>query len=146
MDRLVANILPPSRAGALEVRLVGGILSLTSPTAGDWPYGLDLGARVVMDFDRDGCLRNLDLLIPPARWQQGEIALPGTRIKGSLALNVMPLQRSSYALPIEAISPAAGQLLLHWGPTQASSCVLLSKQVTALMAGTLWVGLYITGF
>lgn len=148
MDRLVIQVRPPSRAGALEAHLDrrSNILSLTSPVAAEWPFGLDLSARVLMDFTADWQLANLDLLIPPSRWQHGGLELPQTRQAGSLALNAMPMQRNSYALAVEALSPSDSELHLHWGPGTASHCLILSDQVMALLSGSLWVGLQIQGF
>ena len=47
---------------------------------------------------------------------------------------------------LEALSPRDGELLLSWGPAAAASRVTLSNQVSALLAGSLWVGLYIQDF
>lgn len=148
MDRLVVRIQPPNLASNLLAQLDARsrMLSLTSPVPAEWPFGLDLSARVLMDFTADWQLANLDLLIPPAQWERREIELPQTRAPGSLALNAMPLQRSSYSLPVSAVSPRDGELMLSWGPAAPASQVTLSNQVSALLAGSLWVGLYVRDF
>lgn len=123
------------------------ILSLRRSTSQNWPFGMDLGARLLMDFDKDWSLAQLDLLIPPGRWQELEINPPEPRRRGGLALNAIPNQRVSCSLPVEALgSYERRQLLLRWGPAEASESIWVSPHVIALLADTLWVGLYIDGF
>ncbi|PKL74359.1 MAG: hypothetical protein CVV27_20900 [Candidatus Melainabacteria bacterium HGW-Melainabacteria-1] len=148
IDRLVARILPldPNFALQLELDARSGILSLSrvGETQDELPYGLDLSARVLLDFDSEWRLARLDLLIPATRWQQGDFAAPAIEGQGTLALNAMPTKRISCPLPVTTLAARHG-LLLRWGPLEASSCVQLAPQVCALLAGSLWTGLYLQG-
>lgn len=147
MDRLVIQIQPP-HAEQLRAHFDErtGLLSLTRPPAAGWPFGLDLGARLVMDFDSDWQLAGLDLLIPPTRWENGSLDLPARTSPGSLALNAMPMQRISLSLPLQVLSPRPDELQLFWGPSKPASRLTLSSQAEALLNGSLWVGLRLQAF
>lgn len=147
IDRLVANILPPDPAIAPVVSLDprSRILTLARAQDQEWPYGLDLGARLLLDFDSEWRLARLDLLIPPSQWQPADLTPPFSGRQGVLALNAMPMQRISCPLTVTAQGNEQA-LLLSWGPAEASAGVRLSPQAIALLAGSLWVGLYLEGF
>ena len=148
IDRLVVRIAEYDQSKILEptfdTRL--NILSLQRSQSQHWPFGMDLGARIVMDFDQDWFLAQLEILIPPDHWQQDAFQQPNPKQWGSLALNAMPVQRISSALrPSVVKHPDAAQILINWGPAQASQSIRLSDKLIALLADTLWVGLFIEG-
>lgn len=147
LDRLIVQIRPfePEHAPIAHLDPVTRILSLSRHTSEAWPLGLDLSAKVLLDFDQHGRLANLDLMIPPSRWPAGEFDIPEPKRKATLAINVIMRERSSCALPVE-IREQNGQLLLLWGPAEAIESVRLSDQVIALLNQTLWVGLLIQDF
>ncbi len=131
IDRLVVRISEYDESKILEALFDNqlNILSLQRAQSQPWPFGMDLGARVVMDFDQDWFLAQLEILIPPSHWQQEVFQKPNPKQWGALALNAMPVQRISSALrPTVLKHPDAAQILINWGPAQASQIAAVHEK------------------
>lgn len=149
IDRLVVRISEYDQGKLLEPTFDNrlNILSAQRRHSQHWPFGMDLGARIVMDFDQDWFLAQLEILIPPNHWQEELFQQPHPKQWGTLALNAMPVQRISSPLrPAVLKHPEASQILIQWGPAQPSQSIRIAPQLVALLADTLWVGLFIEGF
>lgn len=147
IDRLIVQVRPfePEYALSAELDPRTRILSLSRQSPENWPFGLDLSAKVLIDFDGHGRLAGLELMVPPSRWPTGTITVPETDGYATVAINVILRDRSSYAIPVE-ICAEGNRLLLHWGPATASKAVRISDQATALLSESLWVGILIENF
>lgn len=104
------------------------VLEVGSGGGGAWVHGVNVGAEIVFDLNKEGLLVNFDLLIPRRLWCIAPLpALPRPRRQAALVFTERTLRHKSFDLPVTVTTDAR------------RSYVVIALQ--RMRAGMLWVEL-----
>lgn len=61
-------------------------VTLDSPVAREWPFGVNFDNLVILDFDVDKILASVEILVPRKKWKKTKIKAANADVSGCLAL------------------------------------------------------------
>lgn len=90
-----------------------GVIEVTSDSAREWQYGINVGAAVVFDLDADRVMLNFDVLIPKKRWKlRLDPGKPEYAREADLQFDQDTLRAKSFSLPVIVSSDSARRHVL----------------------------------
>jgi hypothetical protein len=118
------------------------ILSVTSGSQIDWPYGIDIDGNLVFDLDAQRRLVNFDLHIPRRLWSRAKLKeWPRSSIAGNLAFSKQAIDQKSFNTPINVMhDKEQGILSIGIGSEQRDRVIEISKSCIALLHQSELVG------
>lgn len=150
MIAVCVSIGPPTEGGRLCPRYdaESGILAVTSESARDWLYGVDIDGNVIFDLDSERKLANFDIHVRRRLWERGAVRhWPAKTASGTIVFSEETIQQKSLNMTLRFIYDEE-QDMLHvvLGAKQPQRELELSMNCIALLSGSELVGFLLRRF
>jgi len=136
-------VAPASASGRLYPRRTGQAFVLKSDVPRPWPHGVNIDHSVVLDFDEDRVLANVELLGPMSAWKGKEPVVQSASTAGDIRLGNALVGNSSYDWPVVVSKDVQREMVrVSFGGSEFDRAVGLSATAAALLRNDRLVGFW----
>jgi hypothetical protein len=145
MNSILVSIGAPAEGSRLcpQYDESADILAVTSDSAADWVYGVDIDGNVVFDLDAGRRLANFDLHIGKRLWSRGSVRPWPEKPPpaGTIIFSNETIEQKSLNMLLRLVyDPVHRALDVRFGTTEPTAELELSRDCIALLAGSELVG------